>query len=114
MPHSVAARHPLTPSDHPRAPDSTHVRTIRRFLSYVGDTSAPVYVDGTVTRVDDLATRPYVWEYSRTLPEPLRFSLTPKYQTPDNPRFGVLRYKPTRIDVSYMEWQRMIYRAPRT
>lgn len=80
-------------------------------LAYIGDNIRPLYIEGTVVWVDDLATKQHVWELARTSPPPLDYDLTPLYQSAANPRFGVLCLRPRRIELADMFGQPRVWRS---
>ncbi len=80
-------------------------------LAYIGDNIRPVYIDGSVEWVDDVATKHAVWQLGLTTPDPLGFDFTPLYQSPDNPNFGVLKLVPWRIEIGNMVGAKHIWHA---
>lgn len=81
-------------------------------LAYIGDNIRPVYVDGTVAWMDDPVAKHSVWNLAQTAPEPLRYDLTPLYQSADNPNFGVLKLTPWRIELADMFGESRVWSQP--
>jgi general stress protein 26 len=67
-------------------------------LSYIrGDIQKPVYVDCGATWEDDLREKGRVWDLVSGTAPPLGFDPTPDFESPANPRFGLLKLTPWRI-----------------
>ncbi|MEJ2133544.1 MAG: hypothetical protein P8Y95_18415 [Gammaproteobacteria bacterium] len=67
-------------------------------LAYIrGDIQRPVYVDCKATWVDDLAIKERVWNLVKSEPPPLGLDPAPDFESPQNPRFGLLKLAPWRI-----------------
>lgn len=76
-------------------------------LAYVSDVAKPAYADCLAEWIDDPATRRHVWELCLWTPPPMGFDPAPIYGTPEmpgegQPRFGVLRLTPYRIQL--VQW----------
>jgi general stress protein 26 len=69
-------------------------------LGYVADVTAPVYAECRAEWVADLVEKQRVWHMIASLAPPLGFDPTPIYGAPDDPRFGVLKLTPWRIQVT--------------
>jgi general stress protein 26 len=68
-------------------------------LGYVADIAAPVYAECRAEWERDPGEKRRAWEYIRETPPPLGFDPAPIYGAPDDPRFGLLRLKPWRIQI---------------
>src|SRR5580765_6194206 len=69
-------------------------------LAYVADVAKPVYVDCHAGWVDDLAEKQRIWDFIKSVPPPLGYDPEPLYSTVDNPKYGLLRFAPWRIEVA--------------
>jgi hypothetical protein len=68
-------------------------------LAYIASISTPVYVDCKATWEEDPLTKLTVWNLFAATPEPLGYDPSFIFGSPDDPRFGVLRLTPWRIQL---------------
>jgi general stress protein 26 len=68
-------------------------------LGYVADVAAPVYTECRAAWVDDLDEKRRVWEFIKATAPPLGFNPAPIYGAADDPRFGLIKLTPWRIQV---------------
>jgi Pyridoxamine 5'-phosphate oxidase len=84
-------------------PDSFKVTHLEKnpyvSLAYVSDISKPVYADCVATWEDDLLVKLTVWNLFAAAPEPLGYDPSFIFGSHDDPRFGVLRMMPWRIQL---------------
>lgn len=68
-------------------------------LAYIADISKPVYAECIARWEDDALTKLNVWNLFASAPEPLGYDPSFIFGAPDDPRFGVLRLTPWRIQL---------------
>jgi general stress protein 26 len=75
-------------------------REPRVSLTYWDAAQDVVTVHAIATWEDDASTRERVWQLFGTTPSPLGYDPGDFWPGPDDPAFGLLRLRPTRIDVT--------------
>ncbi|MGD9712589.1 MAG: pyridoxamine 5'-phosphate oxidase family protein [Thermomicrobiales bacterium] len=84
-------------------PDSFKTRHLKAnphvSLAYIADISKPVYVECVATWERDSLAKVNAWNLFASTPEPLGYDPTFIFGSPDDPRFGLLRLKPWRIQL---------------
>lgn len=68
-------------------------------LAYITDITKPLYADCVASWEDDPLTKLNVWNLFASTPEPLGYDPTFIFGAPDDPRFGLLRLTPWRIQL---------------
>jgi general stress protein 26 len=68
-------------------------------LGYVSDITQPMYVDCVAEWEEDLLVKLRVWNLFAATPEPLGYDPTFIFGPHDDPRFGVLKLTPWRIQL---------------
>jgi general stress protein 26 len=68
-------------------------------LAYVMDITKPMYIECTASWEDDLLVKLRVWNLFAATPEPLGYDPTFIFGAHDDPRFGVLKLTPWRIQL---------------
>jgi hypothetical protein len=68
-------------------------------LAYVSDITKPVYADCVASWEDDLLVKLNVWNLFASTPEPLGYDPTFVFGAHDDPRFGLLKLVPWRIQL---------------
>ncbi len=68
-------------------------------LAYVSDITKPVYVDCVATWETDSLRTLNAWNLFASTPEPLGYDPTLLFGGPDDPRWGVLKLTPWRIQL---------------
>lgn len=68
-------------------------------LAYVADISKPVYIDCIAAWENDPLRKVNAWNLFAGTPEPLGYDPTFVFGAPDDPRFGLLRLTPWRIQL---------------
>jgi general stress protein 26 len=69
-------------------------------LAYIADILNPVYADCTAAWADSDADKHYVWDFFKAAPEPLGYDPGMIWKSVDDPKFGVLKLTPWRIELS--------------
>lgn len=69
-------------------------------LAYVADPLEPIYADCHAEWDDEPATKQRLWEWFGSEPAPLGYDLTPFFGAIDNPRYGVIKLTPWRIELA--------------
>lgn len=69
-------------------------------VAYGADAMHPVYVEAVASWEDDLETKRRVWEFFRSIPEPLGYDPAPMFVAPDHENFGLLRLDPWKISLA--------------
>ncbi len=68
-------------------------------LAYVTNIMQPVYIDAKAQWVDDLDEKQRVWEFFKSMPEPLGFDPAPDIIRYDHENVGRLKLTPWRVDL---------------
>jgi uncharacterized pyridoxamine 5'-phosphate oxidase family protein len=68
-------------------------------LAYIKDVMNPVYVDCKTEWVDDAEVKKRIWDWVKSIPEPLGFDPAHDFISPDHENFGLLKLTPWRIDL---------------
>lgn len=74
-----------------------------------------VYVDATARWADDEATKRRVWELMKATEPPLGFDPGLMWQSPEDPKFGLLEITPWRIELASLRpsrdgWKSVVWR----
>lgn len=69
-------------------------------VAYGADAMHPVYVEAVASWEDDLETKRRVWEFFRSIPEPLGYDPAPMFIAPDHENFGLLHLDPWKISLA--------------
>lgn len=81
-------------------------------VAYVGDLVKPVYVDCVATWEDDPDEKARVWEYLKATPAPYGFDPATLFSSLDDPKYGLLKLIPWRIELPTMPTSTLIWRHP--
>ena len=96
----------------PTAHKSKHLsRNPHVSLAYIHDETRPVYVDCTAEWIDTIEEQRRVWELHKRTPAPLGFDPEPHYGSIDHPHFGILRFRPWRIELGDLYGKPIIWRS---
>lgn len=68
-------------------------------LAYISDIARPVYVDCRTEWESDSEKKKHVWDLFRSTAPPAGFDLGNIFKSVDDPEFGVLKFKPWRIEL---------------
>jgi general stress protein 26 len=68
-------------------------------LGYVADIAAPAYAECRAEWVSEFDEKKRTWEMIKALPAPLGFDPAPINGAPDDPRFGLIKLTPWRIQL---------------
>ena len=68
-------------------------------IAYIADISQPVYIDCVASWENNYLTRLNVWHLFASTPEPLGYDPSFIFGAPDDPRFGLLKLTPWRIQL---------------
>jgi general stress protein 26 len=79
-------------------------------LAYVSAPYKPVYVDCTAAWVDSASEKQRIWELHQNTPAPLGFDPAPHYGSIENPLFGLLCFKPWRVELGDLYGEALIWR----
>jgi hypothetical protein len=79
-------------------------------VAYIHEPYKPVYVECTASWENEVSEKLRVWELHRTLPPPLGFDPEPGYGTIDNQYFGLLKFRPWRIELAELKKESLIWR----
>jgi general stress protein 26 len=80
-------------------------------LAYLKDPLNPVYVDCKANWEADPAEKKRVWELFRAAPPPLGYDPQVAFGSVDDPRFGVLRLTPWRIQLYTLDGENKVWHA---
>jgi general stress protein 26 len=80
-------------------------------LAYIADVAKPVYADCRAEWIDDLAEKRRVWDVIKSAPPPVGYDPAPIFGSFDDPRFGLLRLTPWRIELSAFPAEPLIWRG---
>jgi hypothetical protein len=84
----------------PNSPKAHHLAANSSMsLAYIADISKPVYVDCTAVWEHDPLVKINVWNLFAATPEPLGYDPALIFGTPDDPRFGLIKLTPWRIQL---------------
>jgi general stress protein 26 len=72
-------------------------------LTYMKNPIKPVYVDCKAEWIDELNEKQRIWNLFRDTPPPLGYDLAPAFEAVDNPKFGLLKLTPWRIQLYTLE-----------
>jgi general stress protein 26 len=81
-------------------------------LAYMKDPLNPVYVDCKAAWERDPAKKARIWDLFLTTPPPLGYDPRLAFGSLDDPRFGVLKLTPWRIQLYTLDGENKIWRAP--
>lgn len=66
-------------------------------LAYVSNPSAPAYAECWADWVDDRAARIEIWEWMKSIPEPLGYDTETMFGSYDFPDLTIMRFRPWQI-----------------
>lgn len=81
-------------------------------LAYIADIAKPVYVDAYAEWVLDNPTKQRIWDLIAHTPSPVGYNPQPVFGAVDDPRFGVLKITPWRIEVYKYPQPNLVWHAP--
>lgn len=85
----------------PGSPKTRHLaQNPHASLAYIGDPQRPMYIESVATWEDEAAEQQRIWDLHRATPPPLGFDPAPHYGTTRHPLFGLLRFRPWRIELA--------------
>ena len=79
-------------------------------LAYIQDRDKPVYVDCSAEWIDEVGEKERIWKLHQTTPPPLGFDPQPHYGTIHHQYYGLLRFRPWRIEVGNLQGESIIWR----
>ncbi len=79
-------------------------------LAYIHDPYKPVYVDCHAAWVDDPAEKLRIWRLHQSTPAPIGFDPEPHYGTIENPLYGLICFKPWRLELADLHGEALIWR----
>lgn len=80
-------------------------------LAYVQDVANPVFADCRAEWVDDLDEKRRIWDTLKNTPPPMGFDPGTMFKSVDDEGFGLLKFTPWRIEVSYFPKEAHIWHA---
>jgi hypothetical protein len=93
----------------PESPKARHLANNHHVsIAYLSDPRKPVYVESTAEWITTTEEQLRVWELYKTIP--LGFDLTPHYGTIEHKFFGLLRFRPWRIELAELWKESLIWR----
>jgi uncharacterized pyridoxamine 5'-phosphate oxidase family protein len=93
----------------PESPKARHLANNPHVsIAYLSNPMKPVYVESTAEWVTTTEEQLRVWELYKTIP--LGFDLTPHYGTIEHKFFGLLRFRPWRIELAELWKESLIWR----
>ncbi len=95
----------------PASPKSKHLeRNPHVSLAYVCTALTPVYIDGVAEWVDSVDEKLRIWDLCKTTPPPLGFDPETHYGSIHHHYYGLLRFKPRRIELASLNEEPIIWR----
>jgi hypothetical protein len=79
-------------------------------IAYIGEPLKPVYVECTADWVTDAGEKHRIWELHKSIPPPLGFDLEHAYGSIDHKYYGLLRFKPWRMELAELHKESLIWR----
>ena len=79
-------------------------------LAYIQDRDKPVYVDCSAEWIDEVREKERIWKLHQTTPPPLGFDPQPHYGTVHHRYYGLLRFRPWRIELGKLQGEPIIWR----
>lgn len=80
-------------------------------VAYLADPFKPLYADCHTEWADDAATKGRIWELLSSTPPPVGYDPTPFFGAVDNPRYGVLKLTPWRLELGDMMGEARVWRS---
>jgi general stress protein 26 len=79
-------------------------------LAYIYDKDKPLYVDCLAEWVNKESEKERIWDLHKTTPSPLGFDPEPHYGSIHHPYYGLLRFRPWRIELGNLNGEPIIWR----
>jgi general stress protein 26 len=80
-------------------------------LAYIQTPVQPVYVDALAEWVEEEGEKHRIWELHQQTPPPLGFDPAPYYGSIHHPYYGLLRFKPWRVELASLGSASIIWRT---
>jgi hypothetical protein len=79
-------------------------------LAYIADKEKPLYVDCMAEWIDEVSQKERIWELHKSIPPPLGFDPEPHYGTIHHRYYGLLKFRPWRIELGNLYGEPIIWR----
>lgn len=81
-------------------------------LAYIKDPIKPVYVDCKAEWENEPNEKQRIWDLFLNTPPPVGYDPAIPFEAVDNPKFGVLKLSPWRIQIYTLDGDSLIWHAP--
>jgi uncharacterized pyridoxamine 5'-phosphate oxidase family protein len=79
-------------------------------LAYIGQMEKPIYIEATASWVESDDEKWRIWEFIKSVPEPMGFDPGPSYGDIHHKYFGLLCFTPWRIELAQLHAESLIWR----